>query len=80
MVGCRLVHAYQPRQVVPLHCLGQLQQGQDFDCHGVVLGVGHKQPAGDLLLFSLTPRDQVCMRSSMFKLVAWMLCRLKLDV
>ena len=43
---CRLAHAYEARQAVQLHSLGHLQPGQDFDCHGVVLGAGEKQLLG----------------------------------
>jgi hypothetical protein len=42
----RLAHAYEARQAVQLHSLGHLQPGQDFDCHGVVLGAGEKQLLG----------------------------------
>ena len=44
---CRLVHGYQPRLALDsLRDLHLLQPNQDFDTHGLVVGVGAKTHQG----------------------------------
>ncbi|KAK9915248.1 hypothetical protein WJX75_006713 [Coccomyxa subellipsoidea] len=55
-----LAHAYEARQAVQLHSLGHLQPGQDFDCHGVVLGAGEKQLLGKQISQWVFVADESC--------------------